>query len=36
MKNVGKLFKEKRESIGIKEEEAANDLEITIPQLQNI
>ncbi len=36
MKNVGKLFKEKRESIGIKEEEAANDLEITIPQLENL
>ena len=29
-------FKEKREEIGIKEDEAAKDLNITIPQLENL
>ena len=36
MKEIGIIFKEKREEIGIKEEEAAKDLEITIPQLENL
>lgn len=36
MKEIGIIFKEKRENIGIKEEEAAKDLEITIPQLENL
>ena len=36
MKDIGIIFKEKREEIGIKEEEAAKDLEITIPQLENL
>ncbi len=36
MKDIGNIFKEKREEIGIKEEEAAKDLEITIPQLENL
>lgn len=36
MKDIGNIFKEKRESIGIKEEEAAKDLEITLPQLENL
>ena len=36
MKDIGIIFKEKREEIGIKEEEAANDMEITIAQLENL
>jgi len=36
MKDIGNIFKEKREEIGIKEEEAAKDLEITLPQLENL
>lgn len=36
MKEIGELFKGKRESIGITEQEAANDLDITIPQLENL
>ena len=36
MKEIGELFKEKRESIGITEQEAAKDLDITIPQLENL
>ncbi len=36
MKEIGNIFKEKREEIGIKEEEAAKDLNITIPQLENL
>ena len=36
MKDIGNIFKEKREEIGIKEEEAAKDLDITLPQLENL
>ena len=36
MKDIGIIFKEKREEIGIKEEEAAKDLGITLPQLENL
>ena len=36
MKSIGIILKEKRESIGIKEEEAARDLEITVAQLENL
>ena len=36
MKDIGIIFKEKREEIGIKEEEAAKDMEITIAQLENL
>ncbi len=36
MKEVGKLFKETRESIGISKSEVANDLEITEAQLDNL
>lgn len=36
MKDIGNIFKEKREEIGISEEEAAKDMEITIPQLENL
>ncbi len=36
MKEIGMIFKEKREEIGINEDEAAKDLNITIPQLQNL
>ena len=36
MKEIGEIFKEKREEIGLTEEEAANDLNITIPQLENL
>ena len=36
MKDIGNIFKEKREEIGIKPEEAAKDLEITLPQLENL
>lgn len=36
MKEIGELFKETREQIGVKIEEAANDLEITEAQLENL
>ena len=36
MKEIGNIFKEKREEIGINETEAAKDLEITLPQLENL
>ena len=36
MKDIGIIFKEKRESIGIKVAEAASDLEITTAQLENL
>lgn len=36
MKDIGNIFKEKREEIGIKLEEAASDMEITIAQLENL
>lgn len=36
MKDIGIIFKEKREEIGIKIPEAAKDLEITIAQLENL
>ena len=36
MKDIGIIFKEKRESIGIKINEAASDLDITIAQLENL
>lgn len=36
MKEIGTIFKEKREEIGIKVEEAANDMEITVAQLENL
>jgi cytoskeletal protein RodZ len=36
MKEVGKLFEETRESIGLSEKEVANDLEITEAQLENL
>lgn len=36
MKDVGKLFKETRESIGISKQEVAKDLEITEAQLDNL
>lgn len=36
MKSIGNIFKEVRESIGIKVEEAAKDLEITEAQLENL
>ena len=36
MKEIGNVFKEKREEIGIKIPEAANDLEITVSQLENL
>ena len=36
MKEIGIIFKEKREEIGIKAEEAAKDMEITMPQLENL
>ena len=36
MKDVGNLFKETRESIGISKMEVANDLEITEAQLDNL
>ena len=36
MKDIGLQFEEKRKEIGIKLEEAANDLEITVAQLENL
>lgn len=36
MKDIGNTFKERREEIGIKIEEAAGDLEITVAQLENL
>lgn len=36
MKDIGSQFEEKRREIGIKLEEAANDLEITVAQLENL
>ena len=36
MKDIGILFKEKREEIGIKIEEAANDMDVTVAQLDNL
>lgn len=36
MKDIGNIFKEKREEIGVKLEEAASDLDITIAQLENL
>lgn len=36
MKEIGEIFKDKREEIGLSEEEAAKDMNITIPQLENL
>lgn len=36
MKELGIKFKEKREEIGLKPEEVSKDLDITIPQLENL
>ena len=36
MKDIGNIFKEKREEIGIKATEAASDMEITVAQLENL
>ena len=36
MKDIGNLFKEKREEIGIKISEAASDMEVTEAQLENL
>lgn len=36
MKDIGNIFKEKREEIGVKLEEAASDLDITGAQLENL
>ena len=36
MKEIGELFKETREQIGIKIEEAAADLEVTEAQIENL
>lgn len=36
MKDIGNIFKEKREEIGVKLEEAAIDLDITVAQLENL
>lgn len=36
MKDIGLQFEEKRKEIGIKLEEAAGDLEITVAQLENL
>lgn len=36
MKEIGNLFKEKREEIGIKISEAASDMEVTEAQLENL
>ena len=36
MKDIGESFREKREEIGISKEEAANDMEITLAQLDNL
>ena len=36
MKDIGNIFKEKREEIGVKLEEAASDLDITVALLENL
>lgn len=36
MKDIGESFREKREEFGISKEEAANDMEITLAQLENL
>ena len=36
MTDIGNIFKEKREEIGVKVEEAASDLDITVAQLENL
>lgn len=36
MKDIGNIFKEKRKEIGVKLEEAASDLDITVAQLENL
>lgn len=36
MKDIGNIFKEKREEICVKLEEAASDLDITVAQLENL
>ena len=36
MKEIGAKFKQKREEIGVTLEEVSNDLNITIPQLENL
>ena len=36
MKELGIKFKEKREEIGLKLEEVSKDLDVTIPQLENL
>jgi len=36
LKELGIKFKEKREEIGLKPEEVSKDLDITIPQLENL
>ncbi len=36
MKDIGENFREKREEFGISKEEAANDMEITLAQLDNL
>lgn len=36
MKDIGNIFKEKREEIGVKLGEAASDLDITVAQLENL
>ena len=36
MKDIGNIFKEKREEIGVKLEEAASDLDITVAKLENL
>lgn len=36
MKQIGENFKEQREKIGLSVEEAAKDMNVTIPQLENL
>ena len=36
MKDIGTSFKEARETIGITEEEAAADMNVTLAQLENL
>ncbi len=36
MKDIGESFREKREEFGISKEEAANDMDITLAQLDNL
>ncbi len=36
MKDIGSKFKEAREFIGIKTEEAASDMQVTVAQLENL